>query len=69
MKFSVLEFEADFKNRIFYALNIMYRYHFIFISNFTHVAALLFELLLSSQSALSYSRENGGSAYMKYLPY
>ena len=47
MNFNDLEFKADFKNRIFYALNIMYQYHFIFISNFTHVAALLFELLLS----------------------
>ena len=47
MKLNVLEFDADIKNRIFYALNIIYQYHFIFISNFTHVAALLFELLLS----------------------
>ena len=47
MNFNDLEFKADFKNRIFYAMNIMYQYHFIFISNFTHVAALLFELLLS----------------------
>ena len=47
MKFNALEFKADFKNRIFYALNIMCQYHFIFISNFTNAVALLFELLLS----------------------
>ena len=47
MNFNVLEFEADIKNRIFYALNIIHQYHFIFILNFKHVAALLFELLLS----------------------
>ena len=46
MSFNALEFKADFKNRIFYALNIMYQYRCIFISNFTHVAALVFELLL-----------------------
>ena len=52
MNFIVLEFKADFKNRIFYALNIIYRDHFIFIY-FTHVAALLFELLISLQVAVS----------------
>ena len=45
MNFNVLEFEADFKNPIFYALNIIYLFHFMSISSFTHVAALLFELL------------------------
>ena len=45
MNFNALEFKADIKNRIFYALNRMYQYHFIFILNSTHVAALLFELL------------------------
>ena len=47
MKFNVLEFETDFKNRIFYVLNKICKYHFISISSSTHVAALLFELLLS----------------------
>ena len=47
MNFNALEFKADFKNQIFYALNIMYQYYFIFIVNFTHLAALLFELLSS----------------------
>ena len=46
MKFNVLEFKADFKNRIFYALNIIYQYHFIIFSNFTHAAVVVFELLL-----------------------
>ena len=45
MKFNVLEFDADIKNQIFYTLNIIYLYH-IYLSNFTYVAALLFELLL-----------------------
>ena len=52
MKFNVLEFKADFKNRRFYALNIIEEYRFIFISNFTHAAALLFELLLSLHLAV-----------------
>ena len=52
MNFNALEFKADFKNRTFYALNIIYQYHFIFILNFTHVAALLFELLLSLHVAV-----------------
>ena len=52
MNFNALEFKADVKNRIFYALNIMYQYHFIFISNFTRVAALRFELLLSLDVAV-----------------
>ena len=52
MNFKVLQFKADFKNGIFYALNIIYQYHFIFILNFTHVAALIFELLLSLHVAV-----------------
>ena len=52
MKFNALELKADIKNRIFYALNIMYKYHFIFSSNFTHVTALLFELLVSLHVAV-----------------
>ena len=45
INFNALGFKADFKNRIFYAMNVTYLYHFIFISNFTYVAAILFELL------------------------
>ena len=52
MTFNALEFKADLKNRIFYALNVMYQYQFIFISNFTYVATLLFELLLSLHVAV-----------------
>ena len=62
MSFDALEFKADFKNRIFYALNIMYQYHFIFIPIFTYVAALLFEFVYTLQSALPYSSENGGQS-------
>ena len=36
------------------------------MSNFTYVAALLFELLHTLQSALLYSRENGVSKYTRY---
>ena len=46
MNFNILEFKADFENQIFYEQNVMYQYHFIFMSNFTHVAAIRFELLL-----------------------
>ena len=52
MDFNVFKFKVDFKNRIFYALNIMYLYHFICVSHFAHVAALLFELLSSLQAAV-----------------
>ena len=52
MNFNILEFKADFKNRIFYALNIIYKYHFIFISSFTHVAVVFFELLFSLHVAV-----------------
>ena len=62
MNFNALEFKTDFKNRIFYALNIMYQYHFIFISNFTYVAALHLSYcyLYTLQSGLPYSHENDG---------
>ena len=64
MNFNVLEFKADFRNRIFYALNVIYQYHFILISSFTHVAALLLSYcyLYTLRSALSFSRENGGQS-------
>ena len=67
MTFNALEFKADFKNRIFYALNIMYQYHFIFVSNFTYVVCLLYflsycYLYMLQPAALSYSRENGGQS-------
>ena len=46
MNFNALEFKVDFKTRIFYALNICiihyFIYLYIFILNFTHVAALVF---------------------------
>ena len=29
MKFNVLEFNADIKNRIFYTLNIIYQYRYL----------------------------------------
>ena len=48
MNFNALEFKADFKNRIFYALNTMYQYHVIFISDFTHVAALSVIVIFNS---------------------
>ena len=51
MKFKVLEFDSDIKNRICYALNI----YSLLISLHkcqTHVAALLFELLLSLHVAV-----------------
>ena len=62
VKFNVLEFDADIKNRIFYTLNIMYSYHFIYMSNFTYVAAHICFYLYTLQPALSYSHENGGQS-------
>ena len=52
LKYNVLEFDADIKNRTFYIMNIIYSYRFIYMSNFMYVAALLFELLLSSHIAV-----------------